>query len=51
VDKEQLRHVAEELRRRYTPPTPTMRPHTYTSHEAINALADAIDIEADNTPT
>lgn len=40
-----VRGVAWRLRSKYPPPIPTMSVPVYAVHEAMNALADAIDEE------
>ena len=43
---EQMRNVADRLRRRYPPPHPGMTPGRYVSCETVHAFADALDEEA-----
>lgn len=40
---DQLREVAEHLRRRYSPPSVAMSPARYVVHEAMHALAASLD--------
>lgn len=39
----ELHQTAAFLRERFSPPDPAMRSGTYVSHEAMHALADALD--------
>lgn len=44
----ELHQTASYLRERYVPPEPTMTPGKYVSHEAMHALADALDRVGDD---
>lgn len=40
---QQLQQTAQFIRERYSPPEPMMTPGKYVSHEAMHALADALE--------